>query len=249
MSNDWLGSLTGGLLGGASSALSGFMSYKSAKKLQQHQYDLNQQSLKESPLSSRQGFTSAGYNPLLALGASNQGFSANSAGISTDIGAGVESGLNSAIALKQNRATVDNIKADTKLKGQQGETEKARRVQMDFQNAMYDVQKHLAEKDLSTYDRRFYSNLYEQFQRAENYRAQSAIGMMNAETNRMNYKVNSANAATNARNADINRYKAQTERYKSSGSAFGFGWSGYSEPNTSKLNVRTDSRSEHGYWN
>ena len=36
---------------------------------------------------------------------------------------------------------------------------------------MLDVEKHLKQKDLDTYDRRFYTQLYEQMQRAENYRA------------------------------------------------------------------------------
>lgn len=225
-----LAGVIGGLFGGASSALGSLMSYQSAKKLQQHQYDLNQRSLRESPLNARKGFVDAGYNPLLSLGSSSQGFSANSSGVPSDMSSGVTSGVNSALSAKQNRATVDNIKADTSLKNQQGETEKARRVQMEFQNAMLDVQKHLADKDLSTYDRRFYANLYEQFQRAENYKAQSAIGMMNAETNRMNYQVNSANAATNrynaessrmnaysnSRNARTNSYNADTNRGKRS---------------------------------
>lgn len=234
----WTSAL-GGLLGGASSALSSLMSYKSAKKLQQHQYDLNQRSLLESPSNTRKGYVSAGYNPLLALGSSGEGFSANSAGTPVDVSSGANAGVNSALAVKQNKAQIANINADSALKNQQGETEKARRVQMEFQNAMYDVQKHLADKDLSTYDKRFYMNLYEQMQRAENYKAQSAIGQMNAETNRLNYKVNSANSAinqynsitnrmnaySNASNATTNKSRAEYDRNRKSVGALGFSYS------------------------
>ncbi len=232
-----LAAVIGGLLGAGSSALGSMMSYKSAKKLQNHQYELNNSSirlntpylLENIPSYERIGYEKAGYNPLLALGSSSSmpspGFSANSSGVSSDLGSSVSSGINSALVAKQNKATVENIKADTSLKNQQGETEKARRVQMDFQNAMLDVQKHLADKDLSTYERRFYSDLYEQFQRAENYRANSAIGMMNAQTNRMNYQVNSANAATNKQNADIARYNAETNRNRKSIQIGKFGYS------------------------
>lgn len=191
-----LAAAIGGLLGGVSSALSASVNYKFAKKLMDQQYDLNQRALRENPSASREGFVNAGYNPLLALGASNTGFSASSNGIGADFSTGISNGVSSALQASQNSATVKNLKADTNLKDQQAQTESAKRVQMDFQNAMTDVETHLRKKDLSTYDRRFYSNLYEQMQRAENYRANSAVSQMNAETNRMNAKTSAKQAET-----------------------------------------------------
>lgn len=182
------GAALGGFLGNSANSLLGsLMSYRSAKKLQNHQYDLNIKTLKNAPSASRQGFSDAGYNPLLALGSSNQGFSANSSGVSSDLGSAGVSGANSALAIKQNKATIANTEAGTNLTNEQAETEKAKRVQMDFQNAMTDVETHLKQKDLSTYDRRFYQEMYESMQRAENYRANSAVSRMNAETERMNF--------------------------------------------------------------
>lgn len=188
--------IAGAIGGTAGSALSSLINYKSASKLMDKQYDINLKTLRNAPSASRQGFVNAGYNPLLALGSGQSGFSASSSGVGADLTSGLEQGINSAIAMKQNKAQINNINADTALKNNQGETEKAKRIQMEFQNAMTDVETHLKQKDLSTYEKRFYSNLYEQMQRAENYRANSAVAQMNAETNRMNANTSAKQAET-----------------------------------------------------
>ena len=231
-----IGAAIGGLFKGASSAASAMIDYETAKKLQQHQYDLNQRSLRESPSASREGYVNAGYNPLLPLGSPGMGFSANSSGINSDIDvtSGLQTGINSAIAIQQAGANLENIRSDTTLKEQQASTEQARQINIQFQNAMLDVQKHLAQKDLDSYDRRFYSNLYEQFQRAENYRANSAVSMFNAQTQRMNAYTNKMNAETNQKNSAISEYNAMTQRYKNNysakGASFGASWSRYDNP-------------------
>lgn len=215
----------GGLFGAGSSALSGLMNYKSAKKLQQHQYDLNRKALREQYQNTRYSLTQAGYNPLLAVGSSVQGFSANSSGVNPDISSGVSSGVNSALQAVQAKSQIANVNADTALKNNQGETEKAKRIQMEFQNAMYDVETHLKQKDLSTYERRFYSNLYEQMQRAENYRANSAVSRMNAETNRMNAITNQTNSAVSAKRARFQNYKDYMDaKYGNPLKTTGFSW-------------------------
>lgn len=223
------GAALAGLFGAGGSALSSMINYQSAKKLMDRQYKINLNTLRNAPSASREGFVNAGYNPLMALGSSQAGFSASSSGVGADLTSGLEQGVSSAIAMKQNKAQINNINADTALKNNQGETEKARRVQMEFQNAMTDVETHLRQKDLSTYEKRFYSNLYEQMQRAENYRANSAVAQMNAETNRMNartqkYSAESErmNAYSNSRNARTNAYNADTNRGRRSFGAFGF---------------------------
>lgn len=213
------GAALAGLFGAGGSALSSMINYQSAKKLMDKQYKYNLKTLRNAPTASREGFVDAGYNPLMALGSGQAGFSASSSGVGADLTSGLEQGVSSAIAMKQNKAQIDNINADTALKNNQGETEKAKRVQMEFQNAMYDVETHLKHLERDTYEYRFYSNLYEQMQRAENYRAQSAVAQMNAETNRMNartqkYSAESErmNAYSNSRNARTNSYNADTNR-------------------------------------
>lgn len=222
-----LGAAIGGILGGASSALSAAMNYNFAKKLMDKQYDLNIKSLKNSPAAARQGYVNAGYNPLLALGSQGMGFSASSSGVGADIASGATGGANSAMQALQQSSQIDNTKAQTTLVKEQAKTEEAKRIQMEFQNAMLDVEKHLKQKDLSTYDRRFYTEMYERMQHAENLKANSAIGAMNAQTNRLN-------AQTNRKNSAIAEYNAKTQRYKNNyswhGASFGASWSQYSDP-------------------
>lgn len=187
-----LGGIGGGILSSVSSARSAKRAYKYSLKLQQHQYDLNQRALRESPSASREGYVNAGYNPLLALGSNGMGFNSGASMTPTEnnLAGDVSNGVNSAIAMKQADASISNVNANSALQVEQAETERAKRVNLQFQNAMLDVQKHLADKDLSSYDRRFYANLYEQMQRAENYRANSAVAQMNADTNRYNAETN-----------------------------------------------------------
>lgn len=188
-----------GSIGGvAASAISAAMNYAYAKKLMDRQYKYQIRGLKESPGASRVGYENAGYNPLLALGSSNSGVSAvSSSGIGTDIGSDVEQLTNSAVSAMQSKAQIKNTQAQTSLAEQQAETEKAKRVQMAFQNSMTDVETHLKQKDLDTYDRRFYTEQYERMQHAENLRINSALAQFNAETNRMNANANLENARTN----------------------------------------------------
>lgn len=179
--------------------------YRYQTLLNQQAYDLTQQGYRESPLNQRIGYESAGINPIFAMsnGASFGSYSGGSAGMphgssSSDIGNMITNAYK-AFQLERNKtnaeilginAGIKNINADTALKAEQTMTERSKQIQMDFQNAMMDVQTHLSRKDLDTYDRRFYSNLYEQFQRAENFRANASLAEYNAETARMSAEAN-----------------------------------------------------------
>lgn len=237
------------LLGTGVSALSSMINYSSAKKLQNHQYDLNLKTLENAPTSSRKGFVNAGFNPLLSLGSGQAGFSASSSGVGADLTSGIEQGVNSALAIRQNKAQVKNIQADTTLKGAQADTEKARQVQMEFQNAMYDVEKHLKQKDLDTYDRRFYSMLYEQMQRAENYRANSAVAQYNAETGRINANANALNARTNSAVGASQEWRNYNSSlgYTSSGKVGPFSFSHTGNPNSYTNYRNNDSQGRYHY--
>lgn len=179
--------------------------YRYQTLLNQQAYDLTQQGYRESPLNQRIGYESAGINPIFAMsnGASFGSYSGGSAGMphgssGADIGNMITNAYK-AFQLERNKtnaeilginAGIKNTNADTALKAEQTMTERSKQIQMDFQNAMMDVQTHLARKDLDTYDRRFYSNLYEQFQRAENYRASASLAEYNAETARISAEAN-----------------------------------------------------------
>lgn len=213
-----------GLFGAGSSAMSSIMNYQYAKKLQQHQYDLNEKAQRNYWQNARYSTTQAGYNPILALGSGTQGFSASSSGVPVDLSSGIQGGVSSALSVMQAGSQIKNTQADTVLKQAQSDTERSKQVQMDFQNAMTDVETHLKRKDLSSYDRRFYSDLYEQMQRAENYRANSAVSRMNAETNRIN--------------AQTQKYSAVSERNRKSVGAFGINYSWTGRGSANKIDNR-----------
>lgn len=176
------------------------LQYKNQRLLNQQAYDLTQQGYRESPLNQRIGYESAGVNPILAMsnGASFGSYSGGNAGMahgssSSEIGSMITNAYKT-FQLERNKtnaeilginAGIKNTNADTALKAEQTMTERARQTQMDFQNAMYDVQTHLARKDLSVYDKRFYTEMYDMMQRAENNRAYAAVADYNAETARI----------------------------------------------------------------
>lgn len=125
-----LSSLIGGIFGTAGSAMSAAMNYNYAKKLQEHQYDLNQNALRSFYANNRYSLENAGYNPLLGIaGSTAQGFSASSAGVPADISGGMSQGINTAETIKNNREQrellqkqQENVSADTDVKkfGQKG---------------------------------------------------------------------------------------------------------------------------------
>lgn len=215
------GALAGGIIGGAAGLFSSKSSSSDSAKeaarrqyiyqrlLNQQSYDLTQQGYRESPLNQRIGYESAGINPIYAMtnGASFGSYSGGSASAPMDSTTSEMGSMitNAYKALQLERKKTDaeilginagikNTNADTALKAEQTMTERSKQLQMEFQNAMMDVQTHLARKDLDTYDRRFYSNLYEQFQRAENYRATASLAEYNAETARMSAEANAYEA-------------------------------------------------------
>lgn len=209
------GAVAGGIIGGAAGLFSSKGSNSSEKAaaqqylyqrlLNEQAYELTQRGYRESPLNQRFGYESAGINPIFAMsnGASFGSYSGGSAtgfqdSKTAEMGSMITNAYK-AFQLERNKtnaeilginAGIKNTNADTALKAEQTMTEKSKQIQMDFQNAMIDVQTHLAKKDLDTYDRRFYSNLYEQFQRAENYRASASLAEYNAETARISAEAN-----------------------------------------------------------
>lgn len=217
-------------LGQISSALSSKRAWKYTQLAMAYQDTLNRNFVKDYYRLNRFSLENAGYNPLLAVGGSGASTAMPSATMSSsDNGSGNVSALDvmqTKSNLELQGSQVDVNSSQSALAQEQAKTEQAKRVQMDFQNAMLDVEKHLKQKDLDNYDRRFYANIYEQMQRAENYKAQSAIGMMNAQTNARNAQTAYMNYLVNNRNANTNEYNAITNRYKKSISGSGASFSG-----------------------
>lgn len=98
------------LINVASASAANRRAFEYTKALQQHQFDLNKQALREYYTNNRYSLVSAGYNPLLAVpGSTAQGFSA-SASMSPVMpgssGAGTDeaNAVNSALSGKQQRA-------------------------------------------------------------------------------------------------------------------------------------------------
>lgn len=200
----------------ATSAINSSRQYKYSRDLMNQQFLLNQKSLLENPQLARSGYEKAGYNPLLALGGQNYGVMPSAtAGMSDS-----DNGSQAVGSALQAQEAINNTKlanSNSALASQQAETEKSKRINYDFQNAMLDVQKHIHDKELSWYDRRANMELYELFQRAERYQAQSAIDSMNAQT-----------AKSNMLNQyELGKYHNETERYKETTSGWGFSHTGY----------------------
>ncbi|UPW41782.1 DNA pilot protein [Peromfec virus RodF7_10] len=183
------GGVVGSIISAASASHSAYKAYKYSKKLQQNQYDLNRQALREQYQNSRYSLEQAGYNPLLAVGSSAQGVSTGATQSPSENvdGVGV---VNSALNAMQTKAQVENTKANTSLQNQQAETEKSKRVQMEFENARNEVETKLRQKDLDSYDERFYRSMQEMIARTDNLRVSSAVSQMDAETNRINAETN-----------------------------------------------------------
>lgn len=162
-------------------------SYAYQKKLMEDAYNLQQKGFQDNPLLVRKGLENAGYNPITGVGSTNAFSSVSGvpSSQSFDAGSNITNAFNARTQRRLATAQVDSTNAQASLFDEQAKTEQAKRTQMDFQNAMLDVEKHLKQKDLDTYDRRFYAQLYEQMQRAENYRAMANVQGYNAETQRI----------------------------------------------------------------
>lgn len=187
------GALFGALGAAGAGVLGSFISYNQRKKLMDRQaklnYDYSIKSAKNMPSANRSGLESAGYNPMLAVqnatSGANASWTSSQSVDSPDISGAISEGVANAQSFQRLRNETEQAESTVNLQNQQAFTEESKRKNYEFQNAMLDVEKHLKEKDLDNYDRRFYSELYEQMQRAENYRAMANVQGYNAETARI----------------------------------------------------------------
>lgn len=177
--------------------------YKYQSKLQAQaaklNYDYSLLSARNLHSATREGLENAGYNPMLAVqnGTSGANSSFTSAGQSS--APDYLGGLSNAFEFQKLSNETKLADTQSNLFNEQSKTEDSKRTNLEFQNAMLDVEKHLKDKDLDTYDRRFYSNLYEQMQRAENYRAQANVAGYNAESARISAEAQKLQSETSSK--------------------------------------------------
>lgn len=233
----------GGALGGIGSffgnmvtgAVSSSRAWKYTQRAMNYQDQLNRAYTRDSYGLQREGLEKAGYNPLLALGSSANSAIYNGSATPTDSENGTHA-IQSAIQAQQlknetamTKSNIESQEASSALANEQAKTEQSKRVNMDFQNAMLDVQKHLAQKDLSWYDRKANATLYELMQRAERYQAQSAIDALNAQTKKQevvnNYRLGQAEHELNKNRSHYQNFKDyQDAKYGNPQKTVGFSW-------------------------
>ncbi|QXN75184.1 DNA pilot protein [Microvirus mar37] len=188
------------LLGGFNSASGGGTSIAGSKALMDHQLSLNKDYTKwmnENGYSQmRTGLENAGYNPILALGASP---ASGSVGI-----ANATEGTSAKGVTLNNLASIMNTTANTKLQEQQAETEFAKRVNLS------------ADTGLKLADTMYKKGLIK-WQDLQNY-AELAL-------KRSSSAMNTASAKASLRNADTNYYNAVTNRNRKSVGGLGFNYS------------------------
>lgn len=179
-------------------------------------YDYSIKSAENMPSATRRGLESGGYNPMLAVQNATSG--ANSSWTSTGQVSAPDylSGLSNAFELQRVKNETAQTGSNIKLQSEQSITEQAKRQNLEFQNAMLDVEKHLKDKDLETYDQRFYTEMYNMMQQSEKLRQEASVIGYNAESYRI-----IANAAKEA-NINQSDYNDIIENSSPSGRSLSF---------------------------
>lgn len=189
MAWDFAAGIGSSILGGLFSNAASKKQYKYQSALQEQaarlNYEYGLKSLENSPTSQRKGLETAGYNPMLAVQNATSG--SNTGWTTTGQAQNVDYSQSMSNVLDFQRVKNETAQTDStvKLQGEQAQTEQAKRQNLDFQNAMLDVEKHLKQKDLDTYDQRFYTEIYQMMQNAEKLRQEASVVGYNAESSRI----------------------------------------------------------------
>lgn len=231
-----------------SSALNSHRAWKYYKKQMRLQDQYNRNMIKDYYGLNRESLTSAGYNPLLAVpGSTAQGANYGASMSIADSDAG-DQAITSAINAQTAKANINTAKSQTQLNNansslakEQAETEKSKRIQMDFSNAESSIRQRLLSGEADYQQRRFDQELLESMERVKSMQAQSAIGMLRVQ---------------NERNDIANRYKLgkyhnETER-GTIDYHLPFGLGGgrrYFEPDDIERSPKRGYRPQHNDWN
>lgn len=226
-----LGSLGSSAISGLFSNHQQYRSYKYAKKLQQHQYNLQQRGYLEGPTNARKGLESAGYNPILAVnGGSN--FAGSVAGGSPigangvnvpDFGSNM---VNAYRAYKLEKQNMDNQTAQTEANVglanaqaenaiQQAITEETKRYDLQMDAMMKDAQRHSIDTKLPYEVRKLNEEIYNVMQDSELKRAIASIQSYDAETRRISANANASSAKTAFDTLELNKnISIQEQKYR-----------------------------------
>lgn len=212
-------SFSSGLMNAVMAGHGQYRAYKYNRKLQQHQYELQQQGLREGPTNARQGFVDAGYNPILALqtggqfsGAGNAGGVGAISGSMPDLG---EAGTNAYRAFRletqnmknqtaQTEANVGLANAQAENAIQQAITEETKRRNLEFDSMMKDAQAHSINTKLPYEVRKLNEEIYNTMQDSELKRAISSIQAYDAETRRITANATATNAKASSDQVALN---------------------------------------------
>lgn len=198
-------SLASGGLGILAANASSKKQYKYQSRLQAQAAKLNYhyalKSAENMPSATRKGLEAGGYNPMLAVQNSTSG--ANSSWTSSGQASAPDylSGLSNAFELQRVKNETAQTDSLVDLQSEQSKTEQSKRRNLEFQNAMLDVEKHLKDEDLKHYEKRFYTEMYQMMQEAEKLRQEASVVGYNAESYRI---MANAQKEANVNQADYN---------------------------------------------
>lgn len=158
------------------------------------QRDNNIWSMQNAPQLTRQGLEAAGYNPILAI-SSGFGNSSNASGLgSAPAGNMPESNIGGSssnayqafkLAREKNTAEVNATNASASLASEQAKTEEFKRMQLQSQTFLNNIDHQLRSKDLSWYDRRALMDVKTGYINAQANALSSRASMSHAYTAKM----------------------------------------------------------------
>lgn len=207
-----LGSIGASGLGQVFTGHNMYRQYKYASKLQQQQYNLQMQGLREGYTNARQGLESAGYNPILAAtgGSIMPSISSGSAGApNVNVDNPVSGAVNAYRAFKlekeQTQANIENMHSQTSVNNahvfniqQDTLNKEAQRGIINLDKQIREYESEMKKFDRDSQEYRFYNEMSELASRTKLNLEQAKFTEYNAISNRISSNAQQLNSQTNA---------------------------------------------------